>query len=79
LETHMKTFVEYLPLVALLSPVLVLAAVNIWLRLSGEEGTLLFPSAGAYPEVEVNAARFAPDRTPEPECEELVEEFRKAA
>jgi len=74
----MNTLFECLPYVAALSSVLVVAALNVYLRLSGEEGTLLFPSGRAYPEVEVNAARFSP---PSPIVEQPapVEEFRKAA
>lgn len=37
------------PLVAFASPVLALAALNLYLALDGERGTLLLPSAGSRP------------------------------
>jgi hypothetical protein len=36
------------PLVAFASPVLALAALNLYLALDGERGTLLLPSAGSH-------------------------------
>src|SRR5205809_963788 len=44
----MKAFFEYLPLVALLSPVAVVAAMNVALRLMGEKATLLLPGMCGY-------------------------------
>ena len=77
----MNTFFEYLPLAALLSPVLVVAAMNVALRFTGEEGTLLFPGHGAYPAVAMpEVAHFFPSREPAMEEQEMPEpEFRKAA
>jgi len=41
---------------AFLSPVLVLVALNAWLRLQGEEGTLLMPSRRPFPSFPLAAA-----------------------
>jgi len=81
METQMKIFFEFLPLVALLSPVLIVAAMNVALRMAGEEGTLLFPTPGAYPNVLLpDVARFAPDGGPDMEEQQAPEvEYRKAA
>jgi len=77
----MNTFFEYLPLAALLSPVLVVAAMNVALRFTGEEGTLLFPGHGAYPGAAMpEIAHFFPTRETVMEEQEMPEpEFRKAA
>jgi hypothetical protein len=76
----MNTFFEYLPLVALLSPVMVVAAMNVALRFAGEEGTLLLPGRGAYPMVAMpDAARFTPDREPVEEQDMPEVEYRRAA
>jgi len=77
----MNTFFEYLPLAALLSPVMVVAAMNVALRISGEAGTLLFPGAGDYPTANLgHVAHFFPDREPALEEQEAPEvEYRKAA
>jgi hypothetical protein len=76
----MKTFFEYLPLVALLSPVMVVVAMNVALRIAGEKGTLLFPGGGSYPEVARPGAHFFPDRGEPAEEQEMPErEYRKAA
>ena len=76
----MKTFFEYLPLVALLSPVMMVVAMNVALRLAGEKGTLLFPGRGGYPEVARPGAHFFPKRDEPVEEQEMPEpEYRKAA
>ena len=77
----MNTYFEYLPLVALLSPVLVVAAMNVALRIAGEEGTLLLPGTGRYPDATLpDFARFFPDREAPMEEQDMPEpEFRKAA
>ena len=77
----MKTFFEYLPLVALLSPVFVLVAMNIALRMVGEEGTLLLPARATYPDATMpEGTRFFPAREPAMEEQEMPEpEYRKAA
>ena len=51
----MNTIVEYAALAAVLSPVALLAAINFWLWLTGEEGTLLVPSNRPYPSMPVEA------------------------
>jgi hypothetical protein len=46
---------------AFLSPVLVVAGLNLWLALRGEEGTLLFPSRRPFPAIALPEAEgFAP-------------------
>ena len=77
----MKTFFEYLPLVALLSPAMVLAAMNVALRFVGEEGTLLLPGAGGFPGTTLaDVASFFPDREPVMEEQDAPEvEYRQAA
>jgi len=77
----MKAFFEYLPLVALLSQVAVVAAMNVALRLMGEKGTLLLPGMGGYIGAEMaDVSRFLPDRGPEMEDQDAPEvEYRKAA
>ena len=51
----MNTLFECAALAAVLSPVAVLAALNSWLWLTGEEGTLLVPSTRPYPSMPVEA------------------------
>ena len=46
---------EYSLLVAVALPVAVVLAINAILALSGEKGTLLLPSLGGYPPVEIPA------------------------
>ena len=76
----MNTFFEYLPLAALLSPVLVVAAMNAALRFAGEEGTLLLPGSGAYPAAMPEIAHHFPGHEPVMEEQEMPEpEYRKAA
>lgn len=43
----MNAFESVLPLVALASPVLALVALNLYLLVDGERGTLLLPSQGS--------------------------------
>ena len=77
----MNTFFEYLPLVALLSPALVVVAMNVALRLAGEEGTLLLPGMNGYRGASTaEVASFFPDREPPMEEQDMPEvEYRKAA
>jgi hypothetical protein len=81
---HMKAIVEYaLLLTATLSPVLVIVAINVWLAINGEEGTLLLPRVKPYPKVDLEAADdLGPVRSDEPEVEQempVEEPLRKAA
>ena len=65
--------------VALLAPVAVIAAINLFLYLSGERGTLLLPARAGYPltALDLVPAAQAPATAPaEPEFEE---EMRLAA
>ena len=76
----MNTIVEYAPLIALLSPVLVLAGLNVWLKVKGEEGTLLFPSRRPYPTVALpQLARPVAAEEAEVEDQVMEPEYREAA
>ena len=56
----MNLFIEnYAQLFAIAAPVLTLAAMNLFLALGGERGTLLLPSAGPF-----EAARRAANAVP---------------
>jgi hypothetical protein len=78
----MNTFETIAPLVALASPVVALVALNVYLALRGESGTLLLPSFGAsrpvsgLRAVSVLPATFArrPSRSPANDPD-----FRRAA
>ena len=66
-------------IVALMSPVAVIALINLTLYLAGERGTLLLPARAAYPltAMDMLPASKAPAVAPaEPE---FVEELRMAA
>ena len=74
----MNAIAEFVPLAALLTPAIVLAGMNAWLALTGEEGTLLLPTHRPYPVVELPPVPTAPvlevaDRR------EAAEVLRKAA
>lgn len=76
----MNTFVEFVPLAAFLAPAIVLATINAWLFLMGEEGTLLLPTRRPYPEVRLPAADLAPPAATETQLQESDEPaFLKAA
>ena len=76
----MNTIVEYAPLIALMSPVLVLAGLNAWLKVKGEEGTLLFPSRSPYPPVTLpHLSRPAAAEEAEIEDQVMEPEYREAA
>ena len=65
--------------VALLAPVAVIAAVNLYLYLSGERGTLLLPARAEYPATALDllpVAKAPAASLAEPEFEE---EMRLAA
>lgn len=65
--------------VAMLSPVIVIAAINISLYLAGERGTLLLPDRAGYPAVALESLAVVQGylaTEPEPE---FVEEMRLAA
>ena len=72
----MNTIVEYAALAAVLSPVAVLAAINFWLWLTGEEGTLLVPFHRPFPSIPMEAAETTPVRPAIPANEP---ELRRAA
>ena len=77
----MNALLEYAPLAALLSPVFVIAGLNAWLALKGEEGTLLMPSRRPLPALTLPPmVRKAPAMEPELEDQVVVEpEYREAA
>ena len=79
----MNLFIEnYAQLFAIAVPVLTLAALNVFLALGGERGTLLLPSAAvfrmAFPAVAANAV---PANKPveEPKAPANDPDFRRAA
>jgi hypothetical protein len=77
---QMNTFVELAPLAAALAPAIVLATINAWLFLTGEEGTLLLPTSRRYPEIRLPAANLAPPAATEFQVQESEEPvLRKAA
>ena len=47
----MNLITEYALLAAVLMPVAVIVAMNVWLVASGERDTLLFPALRAYPAI----------------------------
>lgn len=47
----MNALQAVVPIAAAAAPVLVLAAMNSWLWLTGERGTLLLPALGGWDEV----------------------------
>ena len=59
---------EYGLLIAIATPVLVLALINVLLALGGEAGTLLLPSLRAYPPV-LDEARADAVTEPQPRAE----------
>ncbi|HXF78711.1 MAG TPA: hypothetical protein VN598_07595 [Usitatibacter sp.] len=62
-----------LPIAAAAAPVLVLAAMNAWLWLAGERGTLLLPVPGGWPAIaleEAPAIHQGEPRAPAEACEE---------
>lgn len=76
----MNTFVEIVPLAAALAPAIVLATINVWLFLTGEEGTLLLPTRRPYPEVRLPAVDVAPPAATEAQLQESdAPILRKAA
>lgn len=65
--------------VAMLAPVVVIAAINLCLYLAGERGTLLLPDQTAFPQVAIASLPIVQGflaSEPEPEFEE---EMRLAA
>ena len=65
--------------IAMLAPVMVIAAINLALYLAGEHGTLLLPDRAAYPALALESLPIIQgylETAPEPEFEE---EMRLAA
>jgi hypothetical protein len=67
------------PIAAALSPVLVLAAMNAWLWLAGERGTLLLPALGGWPAVALEMAPAIHQGEPGAPAEAYEEPLRLAA
>ena len=57
---------EYALLIAVATPVAVIVAIQVWLVLSGERGTLLLPSQKRFPSVEIAEAAKARELIEEP-------------
>ena len=55
----MTFFQEYALLIGVATPVLVVVAIQAWLYFMGERGTLLLPSLGRYPSVDISEVATA--------------------
>ena len=67
------------PIAAVAAPILVLAAMNAWLWLSGERGTLLLPSLGGWPAIALEEAPALHQGDPQAPAEAYEEPLRLAA
>lgn len=67
------------PIAAALSPVLVLTAMNAWLWLAGERGTLLLPAPGRWPAIALEEAPAIHQGEPRAPAEVYEEPLRLAA
>ena len=74
----MNAFQTLVPLAAAAAPVLTIAALNAWLYLKGERGTLLLPSLGGWPSVDLEAPAMHQGE-PEAPAEAYEEPLRLAA
>ena len=59
----MKFIQEYALLIAVATPVAVIVAIQVWLFMTGERGTLLLPSLRRFPSVDISAAVKALEAT----------------
>jgi hypothetical protein len=75
----MNAFQVVVPIAAALSPVLVLAAMNAWLWLAGERGTLLLPALGGWPAIGLEEAPAIRQGEPRAPAEAYEEPLRLAA
>jgi hypothetical protein len=50
---------EYSLLIAVATPVLVIVAIQVWLFMKGERGTLLLPSLRPFPSVDISNVAIA--------------------
>jgi hypothetical protein len=67
------------PIAAAAAPVLVLAAMNAWLWLAGERGTLLLPALGEWPAICLEVAPALHQGEPRAPAEAYEEPLRLAA
>jgi hypothetical protein len=74
----MNGFQSFVPLAAAAAPALAIAALNAWLYLSGERGTLLLPALGGWPAVELDTPAILQGE-PEAPAEAYEEPLRLAA
>jgi len=70
---------QVVPIAAAAAPVLVLAAMNAWLWLAGERGTLLLPALGGWPAVALEKAPAIRPAEPQAPAEAYEEPLRLAA
>ncbi|HEX4331751.1 MAG TPA: hypothetical protein VH040_06415 [Usitatibacter sp.] len=66
------------PYAAVAAPILVVVAVNAWLWLAGERGTLLLPALGGWPAIGLEEAHALHEAQPLATAE-AYEELRLAA
>jgi hypothetical protein len=78
-EKKMNALQAVVPIAAAAAPVLVLAAMNAWLWLAGERGTLLLPALGGWPAVALDEAPAVRPAAPEAPAEAYEEPLRLAA
>ena len=72
---------EYALLIAVALPATIVVAINVYLVLAGERGTLLLPSDGPFPDVHPHAGML-PDREACAEAQAMAEDdaaMREAA
>lgn len=75
----MNAFQSLVPIAAAAAPVVVLAAMNAWLWLAGERGTLLLPALGPWPAIALEEAPALHQGEPEAPVEAYEEPLRLAA
>lgn len=75
----MNALQSLVPIAAVAAPVVVLAAINAWLWLSGERGTLLLPALGRWPAIALAEAPAFHQGEPEAPVEAYEEPLRLAA
>jgi hypothetical protein len=78
-ETAKDETMNILQVIALLAPVVVIAALNVSLYLGGERGTLLLPDRSDYPAVPLESLAVVQGYLASEEETEFEEEMRLAA
>ncbi|HEX4782418.1 MAG TPA: hypothetical protein VH301_16790 [Usitatibacter sp.] len=74
----MNAFQTLVPVAAVSAPILAIAALNAWLYLKGERGTLLLPALRGWPAVDLEAPAMHQGE-PEAPAEAYEEPLRLAA